>query len=62
MIIRGNHNFPGGALSQLVHKHQLLHSPPPPPLPPDSLVLRMLVLRMSDYRSPTLTMSKRKKI
>ena len=54
MIIRGNHNFPGGALSQLVHKHQLLHSPPPP-LPPDSLVLRMLVLRMSDCPSPTLT-------
>ncbi|RZC61861.1 hypothetical protein C5167_023611 [Papaver somniferum] len=28
---------------------------PPPPLPPDSLVLRMLVLRMSDCPSPTLT-------
>nr|YP_009128441.1 orf56 [Ipomoea batatas]YP_009128456.1 orf56 [Ipomoea batatas]AJP09613.1 orf56 [Ipomoea batatas]AJP09628.1 orf56 [Ipomoea batatas] len=26
-----------------------------PPLPPDSLVLRTLVLRMSDCPSPTLT-------
>uniref|UniRef100_A0A151UDY2 Uncharacterized protein n=1 Tax=Cajanus cajan TaxID=3821 RepID=A0A151UDY2_CAJCA len=26
-----------------------------PPFPPDSLVLRMLVLRMSDCPSPTLT-------
>nr|YP_009477919.1 putative ACRS-like protein [Betula cordifolia]YP_009477933.1 putative ACRS-like protein [Betula cordifolia]AVN98067.1 putative ACRS-like protein [Betula cordifolia]AVN98081.1 putative ACRS-like protein [Betula cordifolia] len=28
---------------------------PPPFFPPDSLVLRMLVLRMSDCPSPTLT-------